>query len=189
MVLKISIRLPGQAEITCEASEPALCSEVLALALRELPRDLIQLHAGGPTSAVTFPSSEPSVSPEHLPADLGSDPDGGIHFPAVDPGDTSAAGEQQFVRYCLEISPVGDMRRVVVASWAADRFLGTKFISDKELPHLFDLAGWRRPDSFIQTLRNSARSKFRWLERLHGRAGYYSVTDIGIQAVIPDLST
>ena len=44
---------------------------------------------------------------------------------------------------------------------------------------LFDLAGWRRANSFTQTLRNAARSKFGWLERIPGRSGRYAATDLG----------
>ena len=42
-----------------------------------------------------------------------------------------------------------------------------------------NLAGWRRANSFTQTLRNAARSKFGWLERVPGRAGCYAPTDLG----------
>ena len=33
--------------------------------------------------------------------------------------------------------------------------------------------------SFTQTLRNAARSKFRWIERMPGRNGRYWVTERG----------
>jgi hypothetical protein len=71
------------------------------------------------------------------------------------------------------------MRRVVVAAEGASRFLGYQSVSAEELGRLFDLAGWQRPHSFVQTLRNAARSKFRWLERVPGRSGQYKVTDLG----------
>ena len=58
-------------------------------------------------------------------------------------------------------------------------FLGMQSVSDVELGLLFDLAGWRRAPSFLQALRNAARSKFRWLERMPGSPGYYFVTDAG----------
>ena len=53
-----------------------------------------------------------------------------------------------------------------------------------ELGRLFDLAGWQRPHSFVQTLRNAARSKFRWLERMPGRSGYYTVTEVGRETAL-----
>ena len=76
------------------------------------------------------------------------------------------------------------MRRVVVAAEGARAFLELDAVSEDELVYLFDLAGWRRPNDFLQTLRNSARSTFRWLERTPGRPGYYSVTSVGKAAVI-----
>ena len=89
------------------------------------------------------------------------------------------ASEQAFIEFCRAHSPLGDMRRVVVAAEGASRFLGMNGVDAVALGRLFDLAGWPQAPNFVHTLRNSARSKFRWLERLPGRAGYYSVTDLG----------
>jgi hypothetical protein len=71
------------------------------------------------------------------------------------------------------------MRRVVVAAEAARRFFGMESVDGPELARLFDLADWRHPHSFTQTLRNAARDKFRWLERMPGRTGRYSATAQG----------
>lgn len=97
---------------------------------------------------------------------------------AVRPG-MFAPSEQSFIDFCREASPLGDMRRVVVAAEAASRYLGMSGVDAQGLGHLFNLAGWPPAHSFTQTLRNAARSKFRWLERVPGRAGYYAVTDLG----------
>ena len=97
---------------------------------------------------------------------------------AVRPG-MFAPSEQAFIDFCREASPLGDMRRVVVAAEAASRYLGMSGVDAQGLGHLFNLAGWPPAHSFTQTLRNAARSKFRWLERVPGRAGYYAVTDLG----------
>ena len=70
------------------------------------------------------------------------------------------------------------MRRVVVAAEGAYRFLSMESVDAGDLAELFDLAGWRRPHNFTQTLRNAARDKFRWLERVPGRAGRYAPTDL-----------
>ena len=102
---------------------------------------------------------------------------GGIEplvIPIINP-----ASEQAFIEFCRAHSPLGDMRRVVVAAEGASRFLGMNGVDAVALGRLFDLAGWPQAPNFVHTLRNSARSKFRWLERLPGRAGYYSVTDLG----------
>ncbi len=87
--------------------------------------------------------------------------------------------EAAFVDFCRAANPLGDMRRVVVAAEGASRYLGMDGVDAEELGRLFDLAAWPRAHNFVQTLRNSARSKFGWLERVPGRAGYYSVTDLG----------
>ena len=75
---------------------------------------------------------------------------------------------------------------VVVATEGARRFLSMASVDTPELERLFALAGWRSPHSFIQTLRNAARSKFRWMERLPGRSGRYTVTDLGRATTLPE---
>ena len=84
-----------------------------------------------------------------------------------------------FTAFCRSINPTGDMRRVVVAAEGANRFFGSEGVTADELGELFDLAGWRRANSFTQTIRNAARAKFRWLERIPGRSGRYAATDFG----------
>ena len=79
---------------------------------------------------------------------------------------------------------MGDMRRVVVAAEGASRILGMTSVDAEDLAGLFDLAGWRRAHNFTQTLRNAARDRFRWLERVPGRAGRYTVTDVGRSAIL-----
>ena len=89
------------------------------------------------------------------------------------------ASEESFIQYCRSVNPLGDMRRVVVAAEGAERFLRSDGVDAEELSRLFDLAGWTQPHSFTQTLRNAARSKFRWIERMPGRNGRYWVTERG----------
>ena len=91
----------------------------------------------------------------------------------------SAGARDDFVAFCQNLNPMGDMRRVVVAAEGAGRFFRTDGVTADELGELFDLVGWRRANSFTQTLRNAARSKFGWLERIPGRAGRYAATDHG----------
>ncbi len=71
------------------------------------------------------------------------------------------------------------MRKVVVAAEAAKRFLDMPSVDTTDLAVLFGLAGWRNPHNFTQTLRNAARDKYRWLERVPGRSGRYSATQLG----------
>ncbi len=89
------------------------------------------------------------------------------------------ANQDSFIQFCRTVNPLGDMRKVVVAAEGAERFLQVDGVDADELSRLFELAGWTQPHSFTQTLRNAARSKFRWIERLPGRNGRYWVTERG----------
>ena len=91
----------------------------------------------------------------------------------------SEQAREDFTAFCQSINPTGDMRRVVVAAEAATRFFGLEGVTADELGELFDLIGWRRANSFTQTIRNAARAKFRWLERIPGRSGRYAATEFG----------
>ena len=93
-------------------------------------------------------------------------------------GNTSIE-EHEFINFCRTSNPMGDMRKVVVAAEAANRYLNEDMVDCERLGELFDIVGWQQPHSFIQTLRNAARSKFRWLERVPGRSGKYMVTEVG----------
>ena len=75
------------------------------------------------------------------------------------------------------------MRRVVVATYAAELYMGAEGVSATELAGIFDATGWPQPTDFIQAIRNAAREKFGWLERV-GNPGYYKVTATGRAAVL-----
>ena len=105
---------------------------------------------------------------------------------SVDNGQTVAetptlatAAETRFIEFCKTANPLGDMRRVVVAAEAGRQFLNLASVDAEELGRLFHLADWPGPHSIVQTLRNAARSKFRWLERVPGRSGHYTLTEVG----------
>jgi hypothetical protein len=203
-MVKVTITLPNNALITFESEEPEVIHEIVGMVLRDLPRELMQAappvngngpqHAGkvqgkGAAATQAEPSAPepapPVTSPQ--PADAAvvaepvaqpsASPDGRRTAPAAD---VKLSPEQQaFIDFCQEANPLGDMRRVVVAAEGAARYLGTASVDADDLERLFDLAGWPRPHSFVQTLRNAARSKFRWLERVPGRSGQYTVTHLG----------
>ena len=86
----------------------------------------------------------------------------------------------------IRLAPAGDMRRVVAAAEGARRFLGMDRVSTQELGALFDFVQWPKPRNFLQTLRNAGRSDFRWLQRVPGSSGYYSVTDQGRREIISE---
>ena len=124
--------------------------------------------AAGPTAEL---SDRPEGQSNGIPAMGGSQISAATLVPAV--------SEQAFVDFCRAANPLGDMRRVVVAAEGASRYLAMEGVDAEGLGRLFDIAGWPRAHNFVQTLRNAARSKFGWLERIPGRAGHYTVTDLG----------
>ncbi|MDA0733298.1 MAG: hypothetical protein O2909_00735 [Chloroflexi bacterium] len=212
-MVKVSITLPNNAQITFESEEPEVIHEIVGMVLRDLPRELMQSSVvvngngghhveppNGTTPAVVEQSPEPLSSGEQPAAvDVAVSVAGKVNPtpkkaketrakppvatvsvatpPVANP--SASAAQASFAEFCRTSNPLGDMRRVVVAAEGARRFLGAESVDAKGLGHFFDLAGWPRPHSFVQTLRNAARSKFRWLERVPGRSGYYTVTEIG----------
>jgi len=201
-MVKISITLPNTAQITFESEEPAILHEVVGMVLRDLPRDLMQPAAAGGSgqppvlekstrvagNAVTGEQSkEPEATRRSPPvstrrtatASATAGPDGPLARAETRPGVQPAGSEAAFIGFCHSTNPLGDMRKVVVAAEGANRFLGLESVDTEDLARLFDLAEWRRPHNFTQTLRNAAREKFRWLERIPGRAGRYAATDLG----------
>ena len=96
----------------------------------------------------------------------------------------SAAAELAFVQFCQSINPLGDMRKVVAAAEGAAQFLEMVSVDAGDLTALFARVGWLLPHNFTQTLRNAARSKFRWLERVPGRSGHYMVTILGRTTIL-----
>lgn len=228
-MVKVSISLPNSAHITVESDEPGVILEILGMALRDLPKDLMQAASpvnGGmvgmpPTEKGSNVSEASSAEPE---SDTPSPPDAAVSSQADDGNPSpqradaeqteskgpspreqaqesftsgrmkaqqaarSAAAELAFIQFCQSINPLGDMRKVVVATEGASRFLDMDSVDAEDLGNLFDRVGWLHPHSFTQTLRNAARSKFRWLERVPGRAGRYTGTDLGRTTTVNDLS-
>ena len=197
-MVKVSITLPNNAQITVESEESEIIHEILGMVLRDLPRDLMQSadsrngHAQPdaingiaqialetPEPETPIPTPSVAVAPPQLPpsAPLSAEP---VPTPSPQPPAIPMnQAQNDFIHFCQTSNPLGDMRRVVVAAEGATRFLGDESVDTGRLEQLFDLAGWHRPHSFVQTLRNAARSKFRWLERVPGKSGHYTVTAQG----------
>ena len=210
-MVKVSISLPNNTQITFESEEAEVLHEIVALALRDLPRDLMLPSAysieedskekGKDDYSYVSPAesfTEPPQSPDprdttpksKLKAVHGVLPMNAIDNPntssgSVPPPFFSSSDCAAFEAFCLKANPLGDMRRVVVAAEGATRHFGVDGVNAAELAWLFDAAGWRRPSNFTQTLRNAARSKFGWLERIPGRSGRYAATPLGISKIIP----
>ena len=208
-MVKVSISLPNNTQITFESEESEVLREVVSLALRDLPRDLMQAPAsvspGAPTEKSTsvaaselhtatsippVPPAEPIPAPETTIAREIAQPSIGASnrkgTTTVPPEFLSERGATNFTAFCRDAKPLGDMRRVVVAAEGASRHFGVEGITADDLAWLFDLAEWRRPGNFTQTLRNSARSKFGWLERIPGRSGRYATTALGRSKTLPN---
>ena len=196
-MVKVSITLPNNAQITVESEESEIIHEILGMVLRDLPRDLMQsadprnghaqsdsingiaqiaLETPEPETEPPIPTPSVAVAPPQLTpsAPLTAEP---VPTPSPEPPTILFnQAQNDFIQFCQTSNPLGDMRRVVVAAEGATRFLGDESVDTGRLEQLFDLAGWHRPHSFVQTLRNAARSKFRWLERVPGKSGHYTVT-------------
>ena len=216
-MVKVSISLPNNTQITFESEEAEVLHEVVGMVLRDLPRDLMQASSGGnglehngseqksssvaasavitaaasdlsdvtgvsTAAAATTPRARRTVaagtnrrrqSAPARPPDLQPDT---LSLPIEDHPEQARL---DFTAFCQASNPMGDMRRVVVAAEGAARYFGVDGVTSDDLERLFDLAGWRRPGNFTQTLRNAARAKFNWLERIPGRSGRYAATDLG----------
>ncbi len=170
--------MPNNVSITIEANDPPSYQEVISTVLKELPRELAQLPLSSPPNsgeAEKDNNPEAVQSSEKGSTTVGSVRKGSGH---------KERSDRAFMEFCKTLSPVGDMRRVVVAAEGAHRFLGVHQVSPHELRELFELAAWPMPKDLLQSLRNAARSSFRWLERVPGNRGYYTVSDRGRQAVV-----
>ena len=204
-MIKVSITLPNSVQITLE-SDSEIVHEILETVLKDLPKELL---SGGPpvlggpslneSDQLNKSSLPEGVAPTNGAANLPSVPGNPTPVPANPTEDnvSSAAPENSsyhqeavsglpaeaskdsFIQFCRSLNPLGDMRKVVVAAEGAEQFLRADGVDAEELSRLFELAGWTQPHSFNQTLRNAARSKFRWIERMPGRNGRYGVTDRG----------
>ena len=193
-MVKVSISLPNNAQITFESEEAEVLREIVGIALRDLPRELMQSPSPETvgdsteksTSVATTALSAPLAVPVSAPAATAKANDSSSDAAAViPPGFSSETGRAVFTAFCREAAPLGDMRRVVVAAEGASRHFGVDGVNAEELGWLFDMAGWRKPGNFTQTLRNAARSKFGWLERIPGRSGRYAATPLGLSKTLP----
>lgn len=227
-MVKVSISLPSNAQITVESQDQAELQEIVGM-LRGLSRELMHYSpetgtaANGATSQtldtekgssvddssslsgnVETPAPPPEIAPSPVDGDDTVDPSDQtpaaqevIQPPPEPPQESapvgrvkaqqaarSAAVELAFVQFCQSINPLGDMRKVVVAAEGAAQFLQMDSVDAEDLASLFNRVGWLIPHSFTQTLRNAARSKFRWLERVPGRSGHYMVTILGRTTIL-----
>ena len=100
----------------------------------------------------------------------------------------AAESEMNFVVFCHEFDPRGNMRRAVVAAEGGRRYLQMKSVDQHQLAYLFSLAGWEVPENFEDTLRKVSRTLSRWMERVPGRPGRYTVNGTGRRVVLGENS-
>ena len=226
-MVKLSISLPNNTQITLESDEPDVINRVLGMLLESASKEGVSVsvpatpvsngHNGVVEKSTDATAEQPAATP-HSNGATHPQPSNGQHsngalahsvpqpqptapvasgmfsppmIPTNDPDEDGLLLEAQtpesrddFTAFCQSVNPMGDMRRVVVAAEGASRFFRADGVNADELGELFDLAGWRRANSFTQTLRNAARSKFGWLERIPGRSGRYAATDLGRSVTI-----
>ena len=175
MLLRVTVHSTNQTAYTLEFFDPGLA------------RDMMHLIASG---SVTVAGSAPSTSAPDVSAPVHRESEGPEASDELSEEATDSivlladpAAYQQAAEYCRHINPLGDMRRVVVATYAAELYLGAEGVSANELAGIFDATGWPQPTDFVQAIRNAAREKFGWLERV-GNPGYYKVTTTGRSAVL-----
>jgi hypothetical protein len=163
-----------------------MSEEVLRTVLKEFPKEISQIQPKSQQPNVELTTDKGySISPTTQSYDDSPD-NTSLQISTLPPNSytTDHASTQAYVEFCKFQSPLGDMRKVVVAAEGASRFLGMTSISENELGQLFKIAGWKEPTNYLQCLRNAARSKFRWLERIPGKSGYYYVTKLGTDRVL-----
>lgn len=175
MLLRVTIQQTEQSAYTLEFFDS------------DLARDMMRLIASG--SVAMAPTPATAAAPSH-PSPTETVPEPGLPITQCDdePEDsallvTDPSAYEEAAAYCRRVNPLGDMRRVVVATYAAELYMGAEGVSATELAGIFDATGWPQPTDFIQAIRNAAREKFGWLERV-GNPGYYKVTATGRAAVL-----
>lgn len=173
-MLKVTIQLPNGAIITLEADEPQTYLDVIAAV-----KHYVLLDDGpgsnGHTPVISLDKKITTGNYSERPNPNTTNGNPPFDIPA----------NPEFFKFCQELTPLGDMRRVIAVTEGARQFLGIVQVSCRELEALFDALQWPKPKDFILTLRNAGRSKFRWLQRVPGHSGYYTITDLGRQEILP----
>ena len=176
MLLRVTVHPTNQTAYTLEFFDS------------DLARDMMRLIASGavPASGSVSAGSSAPMAPlptPNRPSESETFEDDSDPAPLI--GDP--ASYQEAASYCRRVNPLGDMRRVVVATHAAELYLDAEGVSATELSGIFDATGWPQPTDFVQAIRNAAREKFGWLERV-GNPGYYKVTSTGRAAVLGEIT-
>lgn len=192
MAFKLSISFPSGVIVTIESEDTHVIGDMVQLVLKGLPADPMHISPSAASSSPQQVSDDATVEESALPQAAAPEvaaPQAAVPEVAVTQAVTSGLegygnAPEELVHFCRRMAPTVDMRRVVVAAEGARRYWGLEGVSPRELADIFDQAGWPRPGDFVQTLRNAARRKFGWLERMRGKPHYYVVTDKGREKII-----
>ena len=183
--MKLNINFPNGISISIEANseEYSAVLESVLSALKIWPNSSFRTSNVDESCRIDPPAVQTDVAQDRQPlAELACEKQSNLDIGISSSGRhvlCDSESEDDFVQFCNSFNPLGDMRKVVVVADGAERFLNLKGIDSEELGLLFDLIGWPHPHDFGQTLRNAARSKFRWLEGMPGRTGRYGITQTG----------
>ena len=180
--MKLNINFPNGISISIEASseESSAVLESVLSALKIWPNSSSRTSNVDDSCRIDPGAVHTDVAQERQSlAELACEKESNLDISSARHVLCDSESEDDFVQFCNSVNPLGDMRKVVVVVDAAERYLNLKGIDSEELGLLFDLIGWPHPHDFGQTLRNAARSKFRWLERMPGRTGRYGITQTG----------
>jgi len=169
-MLKITIQMTNGTIVTFECSDSNQYLEIISGAHKYLTAQSLTRECDSNVSP--GPVSDSDVSALNMPINEELDQE------------ENHRQISEFRRFCQWLDPVPDMRRVVVAAEGARRCFGTLQVSPVELTQLFEWLKWEQPPSFLQTLRNTSRSNYRWMQNVPGGSGYYVVTERGRQTVI-----
>ncbi len=181
MLLRVTIQPTNQPAYTLEFFDSDLARDMMRL----IASGAVSVNADAhvPAMAAQGPIASPAQSPG-VASEVFSTEDGTADEPTDLEGLAGdAPAYEEAAAYCRRVNPLGDMRRVVVATYAAELYMGAEGVSATELAGIFDATGWPQPTDFVQAIRNAAREKFGWLERV-GNPGYYKVTATGRAAVL-----
>lgn len=177
MELKVIITLSNGVTIAVETDRSSYNQDLVTSILKDLASELSRLHSQNSLKDPKHTEARPfQVQPA---SNMDVDEESAHELANL---------ENKFIEFCGSHSPIGDMRRLVVAAEGASKYLNVPEVSPHELNRLFRLASWPIPNDLLQSLRNSARRSFQWFQRVPGRQGYYSVTDKGRNEVMQRLS-
>jgi hypothetical protein len=184
-MLKLNISYPNGVVISLECNDPNTYPNLMS-SLKHYISSESTTNVNAPVNpSASAPTPSNNTSPDRLDSLRLVDADDEEPLPkAKVPTDSSNYRDPKFIDFCKSLNPGSDMKRVIVVAEGAKRFLNMAQVSPDELEGLLQALQWPQPEKLVLTLRNAARSSYRWLQRVPGRRGYYTVTEQGRLAVM-----